>query len=302
MVNAVSVPIDISPCQTNQPPTASVSTAAVVMVKPTAGSYAASHFCASKLRSAARSARRANSRPACASSPSARNVRTAATVSCTWSFRSEKRSSDARHASCTWREICQNAHAISGNGSSATRPSRQSTPSVIIATTSTSVSVPSNAARNASPAAISTASTSLVARAIRSPVRWRWKNGGPCSASRSYSSEFHPQPERGAEQREPPAYAQQIDHRAHRDQDRQFAPQRVARQALRHQAVDDVADAARHPYGEHGDAEQHGGGAGVGTPMAPGETANELQQGHGGRVGPDALPGPASRAGARARL
>ena len=34
---------------------------------------------------------------------------------------------------------------MNGNGSSATSPSRQSTPSVIIATTSTSVSVPSKA-------------------------------------------------------------------------------------------------------------------------------------------------------------
>ncbi len=87
---------------------------------------------------------------------------------------------------------------MNGNGSSATTPSRQSTPSVIIATTSTSVSVPSKPARNASPAAISTASTSLVASAIRSPVRWPWKKDGPCTARRSYSRTRSSTPSRNA--------------------------------------------------------------------------------------------------------
>ena len=57
MVNAVSGPIVISSCQTSQPPSASVSTVATVSVNPTAGSYAASHFCASKPAFAARSRR-----------------------------------------------------------------------------------------------------------------------------------------------------------------------------------------------------------------------------------------------------
>ena len=76
--------------------------------------------------------------------------------------------------------MCQNASPISGNGSSATSARRQSTPSVIIATTMTSVSEPSKPASIASPEAISTASTSFVASAIRSPVRCVWKKLGPC--------------------------------------------------------------------------------------------------------------------------
>jgi hypothetical protein len=43
------------------------------------------------------------------------------------------------------------------------------------------------AGQEGSPAASSTASTSLVARAIRSPVRLRLKNCGPCVVSLSYS-------------------------------------------------------------------------------------------------------------------
>jgi hypothetical protein len=98
-------------------------------------------------------------------------VRTPDTLSWTWSLSCPKAVSAWREASCTWREIHQKASAISGNGSSTTSARRQSTPSVIMATTTTSVSVPSKPASMASPAAISTASTSLVARAIRSPVR-----------------------------------------------------------------------------------------------------------------------------------
>jgi hypothetical protein len=38
MVNAVSCPMEISPCQTSAPPTPSVSAPAAVSVRPTAGS------------------------------------------------------------------------------------------------------------------------------------------------------------------------------------------------------------------------------------------------------------------------
>ena len=73
-----------------------------------------------------------------------------------------------------WLEMRQNASAISGNGSRATAARRQSTPSVMIASTMISVRLPSKPASIASPAAISIASMSLVASAIRSPVRCFW--------------------------------------------------------------------------------------------------------------------------------
>ena len=188
---------------------------------------------------------------------------------------------------------------MNGNGSSATTPSRQSTPSVIIATTSTSVSVPSKPARKASPAAISTASTSLVASAIRSPVRWPWKKDGPCSGEPLVQphAQLDAQPERRAEEREAPAHAQQVDRDAHRHQDRDLAPQRGARHGAGDEPVDDVADAPRDEHGQHRDAQQHQRGARVRAPVAPRETGDELQQRHGEDVESIAR----ARTGARAK-
>ena len=101
----VSCPMVISSRQTSAPPTASVSAAASVSVRPTAGSNAASHFCASNPASPAAWARRSNSRAARCSCPSARSVRTAATVSWTCSFMLEKRSRASRDARWMLREM-----------------------------------------------------------------------------------------------------------------------------------------------------------------------------------------------------
>ena len=66
----------------------------------------------------------------------------------------------------------QKASPISGKGSKAMQARRQSTPSSMMPSTISRVKVPSKPASMASPAAISMASMSFVASAIRSPVRW----------------------------------------------------------------------------------------------------------------------------------
>jgi len=58
-------------------------------------------------------------------------VRTPASVSCTWSLSVPKRSSARRDASCTWREIHQNASAMKGKGSNAMAARRASTPAAL---------------------------------------------------------------------------------------------------------------------------------------------------------------------------
>ena len=70
--------------------------------------------------------------------------------------------------------MVQKEKAIRGKGSRAMQARRQSTPSIMIPTTITSVMLPSKPASMASPAAISIASISFVASAIRSPVRCFW--------------------------------------------------------------------------------------------------------------------------------
>ena len=104
------------------------------------------------------------------------------------------------------------------------------------------------------------------------------------------------QPERRAEQRETPAHAQQVDRDAHRDQDRDLAPQCRACHRAGDEPVDDVADAPRDEHGQHRDAHEHQRGARVRAPVAPRETGDELQQRQGtGRMSDCA------RAGARAK-
>ena len=181
----VSWPTVNSPRHTSQPPTPRVSTVAALSVKPTAGSYAASQRWASKLAPDAAPASAENCASLRACRPSARTVRTPVSVSCTWSFNALNASSERRHAWCTCPEIHQKPSAMNGKGNRANRARRQSTPSDIIATTSTSVWLPSKPASTASPAAISTASMSLVASAIRSPVRWPWKKCAPCTDRRA---------------------------------------------------------------------------------------------------------------------
>jgi hypothetical protein len=179
--------------------------------------------------------------------------------------------------------MIQNALAISGNGSSATAARRQSTPSVIIATTSTSVSVPSNAARNASPAAISIASMSLVASAIRvagalameEPRTLRRK---PLIEPRA---QFDAEAVCSREKLKPPADAQQVDCDAHRDQPSELLPERRPGEVPCHQAVDHSADLAWHPDRQHRDREQHPRRRQIGAPMAADEAADQLGQGQG---------------------
>ena len=175
IVNAVSWPMLISCRATSQPPMASAIAVARPSVMPTAGSYAASQHCERKAASAACSARSPKRRSLRETRPNARNVRTPARLSCTCWLRSPKRVSESCAAWCRWLETHQNASPISGNGTSAARPNRQSMARVIIASTSSSVCVPSKPASIASLAACSTASMSFVASAIRSPVRCCWK-------------------------------------------------------------------------------------------------------------------------------
>ena len=54
------------------------------------------------------------------------------------------------------------------------------------------------------------------------------------------------QAKRRAEQLQAPADAQEVDRRGHREQDRELLPQRGTREAARDQPVDDVPDAPRH--------------------------------------------------------
>ena len=159
---------------------------ALTKVRPTAGSNAASQRWARKLAAAAVSAKSAKRVALRSSSPKARRVRTPESVSCTWSLSLPKASSESREASWIWLEMRQNAHAMKGNGSKAAKASRPSTPMPIMAITKIKVKVPSNPASIASPEAISTESMSLVASAIKSPVRFCWKKCGPCWHKRAY--------------------------------------------------------------------------------------------------------------------
>ena len=61
----------------------------------------------------------------------------------------------------------------------------------------------------------------------------------------------------GGEQLQPPAHAQQIDHRPHDHKQQQLARQRGTLQCARDQRIDRLPHYARNPHRQHRDADQH---------------------------------------------